>query len=59
MKDKIRTEYSRRVKQLAKSELYVRNVLMEINQWVLGVVRYRAGIGQKEIWRYWIGKQEK
>ena len=28
MKDKIRTEYLRRVRKLAKSELYTRNVLM-------------------------------
>ena len=44
MKDKIRTEYLRRVRKLAKLELYARNMFMGINQWALGVVRYSAGI---------------
>ena len=44
MKDKIRTEYLRRVKKLAKSELHARNVFIRINQLVLGVVRNSAGI---------------
>ena len=33
-----------RVRKLAKSELYARNVFMGINQWALRVVRYSAGI---------------
>ena len=33
----------RRVRKLAKSELYARNVFMGINQWAIGVVRYYAG----------------
>ena len=41
---KIRTEYLMRVRKLAKSELYARNVFMGINQWALRVVRYSAGI---------------
>ena len=44
MKDKIRAEYLRRVKKLAKSELHARNVFIRINQLVLGVVRNSAGI---------------
>ena len=44
MKDKIRTEYLRREKKLAKSELHARNVFIRINQLVLGVVRNSAGI---------------
>ena len=32
MKDKIRTEYLRRVRKLAKSELHARNVFIRINQ---------------------------
>ena len=44
MKNKIRTEYLRRVKKLAKSELHARNVFIRINQLVLGVVRNGAGI---------------
>ena len=44
MEDKIRTEYLKRVRKLAKSGLYAINMFMEINQWALGVVRYSAGI---------------
>ena len=44
MKYKTRTEYLRRVRKLAKSELYARNVFMGIKQWALGVVRYSARI---------------
>ena len=44
MKDKMRTEYLRRVRKLAKLELYARNVFMRINQWALGVVRYSTEI---------------
>ena len=39
MKDKITAEYLRRVRKLAKSEFYTRNVIMGIIQFVLGVVR--------------------
>ena len=44
MKDNIRTEYLRRVRELAKSELHARNKFIMINQWTLGVVSYSAGI---------------
>ena len=44
MKDKIKTEYFRRVKKLVKLELYARNIIMGINWWVLGLVRYSAGV---------------
>ena len=44
MKDNIRTEYLRRVRELAKSELYARNKFIMIYQWTLGVVSYSAGI---------------
>ena len=44
MKDKIRTEYLRRVRKSAKSELYARNLFIRINQWVLDLVRNIAGI---------------
>ena len=37
MKDKTRTEYLRKVRKLAKSTVYARNLFMGINQWVLGV----------------------
>ena len=44
MKSKIRAEYLRRVKCVAKSELYAGNSVMAINAWAIGVVRYSAGI---------------
>ena len=44
MKDKMKTEYSRRVRNLVKSELYARNIIMGINEWALGLVRYSAEI---------------
>lgn len=44
MKGKIRGEYLRRVKALAKSKLYAGNLLRGVNAWAIGVVRYSAGI---------------
>ena len=44
MKDNIRTEYLRRVRKLAKSELHARNKFIMVNQWTLGVVSYSAAI---------------
>jgi hypothetical protein len=44
MKEKVRVEYLRRVKLLAKSELYAGNMVKGINAWAIGVVRYSAGI---------------
>ena len=44
MKEKVRNEYLRRVKLLAKSELYAGNLVKGINAWAIGVVRYSAGI---------------
>ena len=44
MKDKLETEYLRRVRKLAKSKLYAGNVISAINQWALGVMRYSGGV---------------
>ena len=44
MKDKITTEYLKRVRKLAKLELHARNAVKGINQQALGVVRNGAGI---------------
>jgi hypothetical protein len=44
MKEKVRVEYLRRVKLLAKSKLYAGNLIRGINAWAIGVVRYSAGI---------------
>ena len=57
MKDKIKTEYFRRVKKLVKLELYARNIIMGINWWVLGLVRLLIGL--EEILSYRIGREKK
>ena len=44
MKGKISKEYMRRVKLLAKSELYAGHLVQGINAWAIGVVRYSAGV---------------
>ena len=44
MKARIKEEYLRRVKLLAKSKLYARNLIDGINCWAIGVVRYSGGI---------------
>ena len=44
MKDKSKTEHLRRVRKLAKLELYPRNVFLSINQWALCVASYSAAI---------------
>ena len=44
MKDKIKTEYIRRVKRLCSSKLNSGNLVTGINAWAIGVIRYSAGI---------------
>ena len=44
MKGKIKGEYLRRVKLLARSKLYGGNLIRGINAWAVAVVRYSAGI---------------
>jgi hypothetical protein len=44
MKERIRVEYLRRVKLLARSKLNGGNVIAGINAWAIGVMRYSAGI---------------
>ena len=44
MKDKVTKEYLGRIKLTAKSQLYGRNLISAINAWVIGVVRYSAGV---------------
>jgi hypothetical protein len=44
MKEKIKVEYLRRVKRLVKSKLNAGNMVMGINAWAIGAVRYSAGI---------------
>ena len=44
MKEIVRSEHLRRVKAVARSKLYARNLMTAINVWVVSVVRYSAGI---------------
>ena len=44
MKERIRSEYISRVKAVAKSFLYSKNLFIAINVWAVSVVRYAAGI---------------
>ena len=44
MKSRIKEEYLRRLKLLAKSKLYARTLIDGINCWVIGVVRDNGGI---------------
>ena len=44
MKKKVKKEYLRRVKLVAKSRLYAGNLIKGINAWAVSVVRYSAGV---------------
>ena len=44
MKRKVKEEYLRRVKLVAKSRLYAGNLINGINAWSVSVVRYSAGM---------------
>ena len=44
MKDKITSEYARRVKKLCRSNLNGGNMISGINAWAVGVICYSAGI---------------
>ena len=44
MKKKVKEEYLRRVKLVAKSRLYAGNLIKGVNAWAVSVVRYSAGV---------------
>ena len=44
MKEKLKSEYYRPVKLLARSKLYGGNAIKGINSWAVLVIRYTAGI---------------
>ena len=44
MKKKVKEEYLRRVKLVAKSRLYAGNLIKGINAWAVSVVRYSVGV---------------
>ncbi|GAB1602755.1 hypothetical protein Ahia01_000555500, partial [Argonauta hians] len=43
-KAKVKDEYLRRVKCVAKSRLYAGNLIQAVNAWAVSVVRYSAGV---------------
>ena len=44
LKELVTDEYLRRVKAVARSKLYSRNLFNAVNSWAVSVVRYSAGI---------------
>ena len=44
MKGRVRSEYLRRVRLVARSKLYARSLIGAMNAWAVSVVRYSAGI---------------
>ena len=44
MKEIVKEEYLRRVKAVARSKLYSRNLMTTINVWDVSVVRYSGGV---------------
>ena len=44
MKEKVKLDYLRRVKLVARLKLYSGKLIKVINAWAIGVVRYSAGI---------------
>ena len=44
MKEKVKSEYIRRVKKLLRSQLNGGNVIAGMNSWALGIIRYGAGV---------------
>jgi len=44
MKEKVKEEYLRRVKLVARSRLYAGNLIKGVNAWAVSVVRYSAGV---------------
>ena len=44
MKDKVKSEYIRRVKKLLRSQLNGGNAIAGMNAWAVGIIRYGAGV---------------
>ena len=53
MKEKVKSKYIRRVKKLLRSPLNGGNVIAGMNAWVVGIIRYRAGL------LYWMKEELK
>ena len=43
IKEKIKKEYSRRVRKVAQSKLYGGNLIQAINAWAVSLIRYAGG----------------
>ena len=44
MKEVVRNEYLRRLKAVARSKLYAKNLIVAVNAWAVSVIRYSAGV---------------
>ena len=44
MKEKVKSQYIRRVKKLLRSQLNEGNVIAGMNTWTVGIIRYGAGV---------------
>ena len=44
MKEKVKSEYIRRIKKLLRSQLNRANVIAGMNAWAVGIIRYGAGV---------------
>ena len=44
MKEKVKSQYIRRVKKLLRSQLDGVNVIVGVNTWTVGIIRYGAGV---------------
>ena len=44
MNNKVENEYIRRVEKLLKSQLNGENVIVGMNPWAVGIIRYGAGV---------------
>ena len=44
MKERVKSEYIRRVKKLLRSQLNGGNVIARMNAWAVGIIRYGTGV---------------
>ena len=44
IKEKVKSEYIRRIKKLLRSQLNGGNIITGMNAWAVGIIRYGAGV---------------
>ena len=44
IKEKVKSEYIRRIKKLLRSQLNGGNIIAGMNAWAVGIIRYGAGV---------------